>query len=247
MGPNGGYLAAMVVRAFEGGLDPAGERRIRSLTCHFLRRPAEAEIELRVESVRSGRRLTFGRLSGFQEGREVLSAVAAFAVPGLEEVAAWAPSMPDAGPPPAADDDWATGEEGQPRLLQRERIAPRIGGTRFSGRELAPGEGPDSGGWIQLREPRGIDAAFVALCSDVWWPPALEPLTAPAGAPTIDLTVHFRAELPPEGLPEQPLLGRYSTSTSAGGFIEEDSVVFSADGTLLAQSRQLALFVALGV
>ena len=246
MGPNGGYLAAMAVRAFEAELDPAGERRIRSLTCHFLRRPAEDEIELRVEVVRSGRRLTFGRLSAFQEGREVLSASAAFAVPGLPEVAAWAPSMPDAGPPPRAEDDWAAWDDRMPALMRRVRIAPRIGGTLFSGRELAPGEAPATGGWIELREPRGVDAAFVALCSDVWWPPALETLTELAGAPTVDLTIHFRSELPPGGLPDQPLLGRFCTSAAAAGFIEEDGVVFASDGTLLAHSRQLALFVALG-
>ncbi len=80
----------------------------------------------------------------------------------------------------------------------------------------------------------------------MWWPPALEPLTELAGAPTVDLTIHFRAELPRGGLPDQPLLGRFCTSAAAGGFIEEDGVVFASDGTLLAQSRQLALFVALG-
>jgi acyl-CoA thioesterase len=246
MGPNGGYLAAIAVRALEAELDPAGERRLRSLTCHFLRRPAEAGIELRVEAVRSGRRLTFGRLSGFQEGREVLTALAAFAVPGLPEVAAWAPAMPDAGPPPAADDDWAAWDDRMPALMQRVRIAPRIGGALFSGRELVPGEAPGTGGWIELAEPRGVDSALVALCTDVWWPPALEPLTDPAGAPTVDLTIHFRADLPPKGLPDQPLLGRFCTSAAAGGFIEEDGVVFAADGTLLAHSRQLALFVPLG-
>ena len=246
MGPNGGYLAAIAVRALEAELDPAGERRIRSLTCHFLRRPAEAPIELRVEAVRSGRRMSFGRLSGFQDGREVLSAMAAFSVPGLPEVAAWAPAMPDAGPPPSRDGDWAAWDDRMPALMRRVRIAPRIGGTLFSGRELAPGEAPATGGWIELREPRGVDSAFVALCTDVWWPPALEPLTSPAGAPTVDLTVHFRADLPPAGLPDQPLLGRFSTSAAAGGFIEEDGVVFAADGTLLAHSRQLALFVPLG-
>jgi len=246
MGPNGGYLAAIAVRALEAELDPRGERRIRSLTCHFLRRPAEAAIELRIEQVRSRRRLTFGRLSGFQDGVEVLSAAAALAVPGLPEVAAWAPTMPDAGPPPARDGDWAPWDDRMPALMRRVRIAPRIGGTLFSGRELAPGEAPATGGWIELAEPRGIDSALVALCTDVWWPPALEPLSSPAGAPTVDLTIHFRADLPPGGLPDGPMLGRFCTSASAGGFIEEDGVVFAADGTLLAQSRQLALFVPLG-
>jgi hypothetical protein len=116
----------------------------------------------------------------------------------------------------------------------------------FSGAALEPGVAPTTGGWIELAEPRGIDAAFVALCTDVWWPPSLEPLTEPAAAPTIDLTIHFRAELPAEGLPDQPVLGRYRSAAAGGGFVEEDGMVFAAYGTLLAQSRQLALFTALG-
>ncbi len=47
-------------------------------------------------------------------------------------------------------------------------------------------------------------------------------------------------------VPDQPVLGRFSTAAAAGGLIEEDGVVFAADGTLLAQSRQLALFSPLG-
>lgn len=246
MGPNGGYLAAIAVRALEAELDPAGERRLRSLTCHFVRRPAEAAIELSVEQVRAGRRMTFGRLTARQEGEEVLTALAAFAVPGLPEVAAWSPPAPDVDPAPPAGGEWAAWDDRMPPLLRRVRIAPRIGGTLFSGRPVEPGEGPASGGWIELVEPRGVDTAFVALCSDVWWPPALEPLSEPAGAPTVDLTIHFRADLPREGLPDGPLLGRFTTSAAAGGFVEEDGVVFGADGTLLAHSRQLALFVPLG-
>src|SRR3954453_20376102 len=124
MGPNGGYLAAIVVRGLEGELGPGGEGRIRSLPCQFLRRPAEAPIELRVECVRSGRRMSFGRLSAFQDGREVLNAMAAFSVPGLPEVAAWAPTMPEVGPPPASDADWFPRDERMPALMHRMRIAP---------------------------------------------------------------------------------------------------------------------------
>src|SRR5215213_9850451 len=244
MGPNGGYLAAIALRAFESELDPAGERRARSLTCHFLRRPAAEAIDLHVESLRSGRRLSFGRLTGFQDGREILTALAAFSVPGLQEVATWSPPLPDVGPPPGAG-DWAAWDDRMPELMRRVRIAPRIGGSLFSGRGIEPGTAPATGGWIELAEPRGIDAALVALASDVWWPASLEPLSEPAGAPTVDLTIHFRADLPPRGLADQPLLGRYSTAAAAGGFIEEDGVVWAADGTLLAQSRQLALFVPL--
>jgi acyl-CoA thioesterase len=116
LGPNGGYLSALLIRAFEAELDPAGERQIRSLTCHFLRRPADGPIELAAEAVRSGRRMAFGRLRALQEGREVLSALAAFAVPGPPEVATWSPPVPDVGPPPA------------------EPCAPTSGGRRRSSR-----------------------------------------------------------------------------------------------------------------
>ena len=73
-------------------------------------------------------------------------------------------------------------------------------------------------------------------------PGALPAPDAPSAAPTIDLTVHFRA---PEAVlaldPGAPVLARFTSSTSAGGFFEEDGAMWSPDGTLLAQSRQLAL------
>jgi hypothetical protein len=84
------------------------------------------------------------------------------------------------------------------------------------------------------------------LLADVWWPPSLEPLRAPAIAPTIDLTVHIRADLPRGGLPDQAVLGRFVTSAAVNGTMEEDGELFLADGTLLAQSRQLALLAPLG-
>jgi acyl-CoA thioesterase len=246
MGPNGGYLAAIVVRALEQELDPEGERRMRSLTCHYLRRPADGPLELHVEQIRSGRRFTSARVTARQEGKEMIAALAALATPDLPEPMSWLPEPPDTGPPPQADSDWAQYEERMPELLKQVRIAPRLGSALFSGEPLVPGRAPETGGWIELAEPRGIDAAFVALCTDVWWPPSLQPLTAPAGAPTIDLTIHFRADLPREPLPDQPVFGRYVTTAATQGLIEEDGVVYSAGGTLLAQSRQLALFTPLG-
>ena len=239
MGPNGGYLAAIVVRALEAGLDPAGERRMRSLTLHYLRRPADGPIEFEVERVREGRRFTTGRVTGRQEGREVLAGLAALSVPGMDDAMTWVPSLPDVEPP----GDWLPFQEPMPELLRRVRVAPRIGGRLFAGRAIEPGVPVTSGGWVELIEQRGIDAAFVALCTDVWWPPSLEPLTKPAGVPTIDLTIHFRADLPREPLPDQPVLGVFTTAASVNGTVEEDGVVFAADGTLLAQSRQLALWV----
>jgi acyl-CoA thioesterase len=231
LGPNGGYIAAMVVRA----LRTVTDRPIRSLTCHYLRRPKAGPIDLRPELVRDGRRMATARLSGFQDGKEVVVALAAFGSSGLDVVAEWTP-LPPAVDPPA--DDWVPFQEGMPPLLQHLRMAPRLGEPPFSGRELEPGEAPVAGGWIELAEPSTIDAAVVALLTDAWWPPSLQPLTTPAGAPTIDLTIHFRADLP---VPAQPVLGVYRSAAAIGGLVEEDGELYLADGTLLAQSRQLAL------
>jgi acyl-CoA thioesterase len=77
------------------------------------------------------------------------------------------------------------------------------------------------------------------MLSDAWWPSPLPRLTRPAALPTIDLTVHFRS--PPVG--DGHVLAVFRSSTSAGGFFEEDGELWSRDGVLLAQSRQLALLV----
>jgi hypothetical protein len=67
----------------------------------------------------------------------------------------------------------------------------------------------------------------------------------PNPAPTIDLTVHFRAALPrtPDPDPEELCLARMRGRLIHEGFFEEDGHIWAADGTLLAQSRQLAILL----
>jgi acyl-CoA thioesterase len=257
---NGGYLAAIVVRAIAAHADPAGERRLRSLTLHYLRPAGAGPLELAVDVVRAGRRISTVRVTASQDGREVLTALAALAVPDLPAAGTWLPAPPTVAPAPPRDaprlppdrwrrdDDahWLAMFDGAPAISHRVQLAPRFGGAPFSGRAPAPGEAPQTGGWIMLPQPRPVDAAYVALCADVWWPPGFEPLDRPAVAPTIDLTIHFRADLPPGGLPDQAVLGWYRSSTARDGLVEEDGMLFLGDGTLLAHSRQLAIFMPLG-
>jgi acyl-CoA thioesterase len=255
VGPNGGYVGAIVVRALEAHLNPRRDRRLRSLTCHYLRPPAVGTLELDVHVVRTGRRFSTGRLTALQDGKEVLVALSSFAASDLAIAGTWTPPAPDVHRAPTRDaavaspDDyrhqdgrWLSHIDGLGTLTERMRYAPRFGSARpFAGADIATGSGPQTGGWLMLNEPQPIDAAYAVLCTDAWWPTAFEALTQPAFAPTIDLTIHIRADIPPEGLPDQPILGRYSSSASIGGLVEEDGELFLADGTLLAQSRQLAL------
>jgi acyl-CoA thioesterase len=258
-GPNGGYLAAILTRALEHELAPTGDRQLRTLATHYLRPSQPGPIEVAIETVRAGKRFSTGRAAAFQNGKETMTALGAFSTPGLPAAATWTPPSPSVAPAPARDaervapddyrpdsDAWLGTTPAMPSIVSRVKIAPRLGGTPFSGRELAPGQPADTGGWIMPPTPRRIDAAYVVLLSDVWWPPSLEPLTTAAIAPTIDLTVHIRADLPPAGLPDQPVLGRFVTAAAVNGTMEEDGELFLADGTLLAQSRQLALFAPIG-
>ena len=258
-GPNGGYLAAILVRALEHELAPGGERQLRSLAVHYLRPSRPGPVELEVAVVRAGRRFSTARVSAFQEGKQSMTALAAFSARDLPAAGTWSPALPEVAPAPAREADrlgpadydresdaWIAPTPEMPPIVSRVKIAPRLGGTPFSGRELAAGEAVETGGWIELPTPRPIDAAYVALLTDVWWPPSLEPLSEPAIAPTIDLTIHLRADLPPAGLPDQPVLGRFRTTAAVNGTMEEDGELFLPDGTLLAQSRQLALLAPLG-
>ncbi|WP_026912870.1 thioesterase family protein [Patulibacter minatonensis] len=253
-GPNGGYLAAIVVRAVEAELAPAGERRLRSLTIHYLRGPKVGPLQLDVRVLRAGRRTATATVTVLQDDREVMVAIAALAVPGLEAAATWAPALPDAGPPPAPDAPavpmadyrrdaaaWIAPFEGMPPITSQLRMSPRLGGLPFSGRMPRDGAAVETGGWIGSPEDQQIDAAYVAQLTDFWWPPSFEAVSRPAALPTIDLTIHFRADLPSGGLPAAPVLGRYRSTTAEGGLVEEDATLFLPDGTLLAHSRQLAL------
>jgi acyl-CoA thioesterase len=256
---NGGYLAAILVRAIEAHGALGTDRQLRSLTCHFLRPVRGGPFDIAVEVVRAGRRISTVQVTGSQDGKQAILALAALAVLDLPAAGQWEPEPPQVPPAPPRDaplippDEfrtrWSEGWLGpaptMPPMFRRVRVAPRIGGVPFSNRPLPTGEAPETGGWIALPETRPIDAAFIALCTDVWWPPAFQPLGRPAIAPTIDLTIHVRADIPPEGLPDQPVLGWYRSTAAHGGLMEEDAALFLPDGTLLAHARQLAIFMPL--
>jgi acyl-CoA thioesterase len=238
-GPNGGYVAAIVLRGLTMAVDDPG-RSPRSLTIHYLAPPQEGPVEMATTIERSGRSLTYvsGRL--LQEGKLVALAMGAFAVPQAAPLEFHHAAMPDVpgpeglGPPPP----------GPKTVPMRERYETRyaIGCLPYSGAEEAV-----SGGWLRLAEPRPMDHLLLAALCDAWMPPIFTTVTGekPVGVPTIDLTIHFRASLPVEGLADDDFVfGLYRSRVASGGFIEEDGEIWSPGGRLLAQSRQLALLMA---
>jgi acyl-CoA thioesterase len=234
-GPNGGYVAAVILKAIQA---VAGtERAPRSLTVHFLRAPAAGPVEIAVEVEREGGRATFLSARLTQAGEIRATALAVLSESWSEDGYAEL-EMPDAGEPGELRSFDPGAAAGAPRMLQNYRARPALGAPAFSG------GAPRNGAWIRTREPRLLDAPLAATLLDTWFPASFVRVDSPRPAPTIDYTVHFRAPLPPPGAtPEDPYLVAFSSKLARDGFFEEDGELWAADGTLLAQSRQLALLL----
>jgi acyl-CoA thioesterase len=232
---NGGYVAAALTRALEEAVgDPT--RLPRSLTVHYLAGcgPGPARITTAVE--RGGRSLT--TLSARMTSGEVAVALALAAFgsprPGLDFQHE---PMPEA-PPPEELPSWRP-ELAGPGFPANWDYRYCIGGEPFSRAAQAV-----SGGWIRPREPRLVDAPLIAAMADGWIPPVLLLFDQPRGiVPTIDLTVHFRAAVPLANAAAGDFsFAVFSSRVGAEGYWESDSVIWSRDGRVLAQARQLAVF-----
>lgn len=234
-GPNGGYVAAVVLRAIQAAAGT--ERAPRSLTVHFPRAPEAGPVELTVSVDREGSSTTFVSARLEQAGRLCASALAVLGEdrdgPSFEE--AEMPVTEPAGELYSPDPDAV---DGMPQMFRNYSVRPALGEPAFTGSSA------ESGVWIRTREPRPLDAPLAAAMLDAWFPAPFVRLERPALAPTIDYTVHFRSPLPPPGTTaEDPYLAVFRSGLARHGFFEEDGELWSADGALLAHSRQLALLL----
>lgn len=234
-GPNGGYLAAIVLRAILAEVaDPA--RRPRTLTLHYLRPPVEGPCEVAVTVERAGRGLSTVSARLRQDGRDCIIALAAVGVdragPELHDHPA-----PEVEPPDALGGR-SDRPAGAPDIPFRHRfdVRPALGSAPFTA-----GPRAESGGWIRTADDDPVDDVLLAALTDSWPPAVFARFEAPIGVPTIELTIHLRGA--PSGRPDWCLV-RFETREVGSGYLEEDGEVWSSDGRLLAQSRQLAVVLA---
>jgi acyl-CoA thioesterase len=240
VGPHGGYLAAIVLRALSETVDDE-ERSARSLTIHYASSPTPGEpVTIATSVEREGRSLS--TLSARVEQNGVLMALAlaalsrAWDAPDAHEL-----PMPDVAPPAAARESTPKIFKGAPEFTRQLVMQPRVGAIPFA----ASGAPMRIGGWIGLPEPdRPVDELALALFCDAWFPPSFIALDRPAISPTVDLTIHFRQ--PPSQADCEPgalCLSIFDTRLLHDGFFEEDGVIWAADGTVLLQSRQLGIIM----
>ena len=221
-------LRAMQVAAGDDARQP------RTVTMHFVRAPKAGPVVVRPAVERAGRSVSFVTARMEQEDELVGLAIAAFAVP-YESPRFDRLPMPEVEPP-GPREPTRSAFDGPPipftRLMTMQH---RFGSKPFSGADDAL-----VGGWFGLLEERPVDALALMVLADAWFPTAFPLLTGPALAPTVELTVHLRAPLP---LDDTLLLGRFHAAQVRDGFFDEDGALWAPDGTLVAQSRQLALLI----
>jgi acyl-CoA thioesterase len=242
-GPHGGYLAAVILRALvEAVADPA--RSPRSLTIHYPRAPQPGPVQIRTAVERQGRSLSTLSARMEQDGQLMALALAAFSVPwSFREISDLQP--PAVAPPDAERRSSGFEERELPPFSRHLVLQPRIG--------LPPSKDPqrpmELAAWLGLSEPRPVDALSLAFYCDALLPAPFARVAEPAVAPTVDLTVHFRTAMPRVADPDpgELCLVRTATRVIHDGFFEEDGVVWAADGTVLAQSRQLAILLPLAI
>jgi acyl-CoA thioesterase len=236
-GPNGGYVAAVIVQALTASVDDP-TRPLRSLTVHYLAPAVEGPVEVEVTTDRQGRTIQFLSARLVQGERLIAIARAAFAAPNPAGPAFADPTFP--GYPPPSGDDSPSPSIGIVPMRERYDYVHVVG---------APWDGPsrqaETGGWIRLHEPRSYDAALVVALTDAWYPAIFTRVQEPMGVPTIDLTVHIRSvDALARMRPEDWMAVRFRTTVASEGFLEEDGELWTPDGTLVAHSRQLGLILA---
>ncbi len=233
-GPNGGYIGACILRALTQRVDDAS-RRVRSLTVHYLAPPKTSHYTVATTVEKHGRSATFVSGYMYQDNKIVAKAVAAFISeqPGPEFQDVVAP----AAPPPHQCSPFDRPPQFHVPMQDRYRSLWAVGSKPFSQAQSA-----HSGGWLRLNEDRPTDSLLLTAYADGWLPAVLSKLPGRFATPTVDLSIHFRSRSDPIEIADDAYcLVQFRTRMASGGFIDEDGEIFSADGTLLAQSRQLAI------
>jgi acyl-CoA thioesterase len=238
-GPHGGYLAAILLRTLIESV--ADETRApRSLTIHYARAPQTGPVQITTTVERQGRSLSTLSARMQQGGELIALALGAFSVPwgGPEMSTVQIPAVEPADP---SREGVRLIEHGGPEFAHHLVLQPRIDGELFAG-----GEQPmQVRAWMGLAEPRAIDALSLVFFVDALIPAPYMRLSEPAAVPTVDLTVHFHEHMPRTAAPDprELCLAQTRTELIHDGFFVEDGAIWAGDGTLLVQSRQLAIVI----
>lgn len=236
-GPNGGVIAALLIRAAQHFL--GRDRCVRTSTTHFLSAPTEGPVHLEVSVEREGRIAAFATVRMTQENRPIATALVACA--DMDIVShEW--EQRDFPTLPAIDETWVMASSTHDVPL-RSRWDQRwgLGVPGFPETSTVPG-GYEAGGWVRLSEPEPYNEAVLAAMADCWVPAVMVHSEAAVHTPTLELTVQFRTD--PRNInlkAEDYCAAVFRQLSGREGFLDETGEIWSPDGHLLALTRQIGV------
>jgi acyl-CoA thioesterase len=235
-GAFGGLLASMMVGEMSEDVNDA-ERIARSVTIHFCA-PAVGDLDLTTEVVRTGSRVTHAvaRLSGEKGVTTFASASFCKDRPQAEHYAH--ASMPDVLPASSIP-ELPPGIPGLPAFFEHLDVRFCGGAMPFSS---SPSKDAEVMAWVRLREAAPLAAPLAALLLDTLPPAISATFGVPRALASVDFTIHFfsRFELSEQGAAsDEHHLVAIRSRWAGDGYTEELRDLWSPQGVLLAQCRQL--------
>ncbi|HEX5671823.1 MAG TPA: thioesterase family protein [Acidimicrobiia bacterium] len=227
--PNGGYLMGLALTAL---LEESPHPHPLSTTGHFLSPADPGPATIEVTMLKKGRSVTTAQAVMSQDGRQRLVLLASLG--DLDEQQGPTRSM---SAPPILPDDLVS-SAGRPAahpIIERFELLMPVAQSQIAAGVFDPEQSTaEFSGKIRFSDGMTPTIASLPLMVDAF-PPAVFNLGLIGWTPTIELTVHMRGR--PQGVWQ---ILNVTTRQLIDGLLEEDAELWNEDGTLVAQSRQMA-------
>jgi acyl-CoA thioesterase len=237
VGPQGGYVAAIALRAMAGLVEPGFLPA--ALTAQYLTPANAGPANVQPVLLRQGRRAAFTSATVRQNGKIELGASASFFQPGQGEVLL--ALTPPALPPPEACDPMVMSSPSGHRSLFHENYELRIPESM----KHEPRSTDDFIFWARYRESSWADdlivqaASLIPLLDMGVFVASYRAIPTFPGGVTLDLTAHWH-NFP--AAPEWVIIrGRYLHVGK--GMLNGWTEAWAADGSLLATAAQQAMLL----
>lgn len=235
---NGGVLMAVATSTASEVLAGVGHGDPLTWSAHFLSAAVPGPVDVHVEVLRVGRRMSTASVRVVQPGEdgpiERVRVTGTFGTLDRTEPVHRAPA-----PPPMPDPDTCVParRESSPvasAIVMLDRLDVRVDPSTIGFAVGQPSRRGVIRAWVRMRDGREPDAALLPYAVDALMPVSFD-LGVPGWAPTIELTGQVLGRPAPGWL-----LVELTTDTVIGDLLVEDAAVWDSTGRLVARSRQLA-------
>lgn len=227
-GAFGGLVIGLLARAATAAAgDPS--RTLRSLTAELCGPTQPGPADISCEPLRTGSGVTTlaARLA---QGGEVQAHATLVLGRARAPAELWSELEPPR--PPRWQDVEAVELPGAPVFTRHVEF-------RLTRAPVFTGEGPAvAEGWVRFRRPpASVDAAYLAMLCDAWWPAAFARMAGVRPMATSAFTMQVLTD-PARIDPAVPVFHRARAPVARDGYVVEFRELWSAEGELLAMNQQ---------